>query len=215
MLTIYLFYSVLRLWVADTHYALGRAYNNEQRFPEARQELAFAINSYPHQADYYNELAESAAGIALLFANPEATEAETFAALADDESQQAVDLSPANVNMLRARSNTLLKVSLIDPSYLEKAKETLSKATSLAPTDAKLFYNLGLTHARLNESAESLAIMQQTVDMKPDYRNARFALALFLVQDGRQDEAIEQLVYILEYINPDDVLVQNELENLR
>lgn len=211
---VFLLYKTVSFWIADNYYSMGKALNSEERYPEARENLTKAINYYSKQPEYYSELAESAAGIALLFDIP-SKEATTFAQGADQESEVATEMAPSDVNMLRSRANTLIKLSLVDPTYLTKAEETLSKAIVLAPTDAKLFYNLGLTYARMGDNAKATEIMTTTINLKPDYRNARFALGLLLADVKDFTGAKAQYEYILEFINPNDALVLQELENLK
>jgi len=147
--------------------------------------------------------------------NPEESNAQEFATMADEESQMGVLLSQKNVNLKRARSSILIKLSGVDNSYLISAEETLKAATALAPTDAKLFYNLGLTQVRIGDSVGAIETLKRAVELKPNYRNARFALGILLVEDGQKVDGINELNYILEYIEPEDTLVKQQLEEYR
>ena len=55
----------------------------------------------------------------------------------------------------------------------------------------------------------------KTVEMKANYRDARFAHALLLIDVGQNQKAIEELTYILEHLDPTDELVRLQLEDLR
>ncbi len=50
--------------------------------------------------------------------------------------------------------------------------------------------------------------------MKTNYRHARFALALLLMDEGKNEEAREHLEYILTFIDPNDILAKQQLEEL-
>ena len=73
-----------------------------------------------------------------------------------------------------------------------QAREILKSASSFAPSSAAVYYRLG----RL-ESASDLgaarAHLEKTVDLEPDYREARYALANVYRLDGRVDDAARQL----------------------
>ena len=67
----------------------------------------------------------------------------------------------------------LLKLAQIDPKYLGFAKNTLITATQMAPTDAKLLYNLALVYGRTGEMDESIRIIKKVLEMKPNYKEAQ------------------------------------------
>lgn len=213
------FYSLFllsRYWYADTLFAEGKQQNDADNHTHAREILIKAVKYSPREALFYDELSEATSGIALNLsesANKEA--AEQFALTSISESAKAVELSPSNLNIRRNRARLYIRLSTIDPEYLVGAKETLIEAVRLAPTDAKLFYNLGLTLARLGEINEAIEIMGKTIEMKTNYRDARFARALLLIDVGRNEEAISELSYILEKISSEDELVRLQLEELR
>lgn len=215
-ITFYLLFLLSRYWYADTLFAEGKLQNNSDNYALAREVLIKAVKYSPNEAMYYDELSEATNGIALSLnesANKEA--AEQFALTSINESAKAVELSPFNLNIRRNRARLYIRLSIIDPMYLVGAKETLVEAVKLAPTDAKLFYNLGLTLARLGEIDEAIDIMEKTIEMKADYRDARFARALLLIDVGQNEKAISELSYILEKISPEDELVRLQLEELR
>jgi O-antigen ligase len=214
--TFYFLFLLSRYWYADTLFAEGKLQNDADNYAHAREILIKAVKYSPKEALYYDELSEATGEIALSLsesANEEA--AEQFALTSINESAKAVELSPSNLNIRRNRARLFIRLSIIDPTYLIGAKETLIEAVELAPTDAKLFYNLGLTLARLGEFNEAIEIMEKTIEMKANYRDARFARALLLIDKGRNEEAISELSYILEKINPEDELVRLQLEELR
>jgi tetratricopeptide (TPR) repeat protein len=85
----------------------------------------------------------------------------------------------------------------------------------LAPTDAKLWYNLGLTYARMGQLDAARETIEKTIEMKPDYERARYAHALILVDVGEKDKAIEEVEYILQNINPDSGLAKEFIEEYK
>lgn len=211
----YLLFITSRYWYADYSYSMGKVYNDQNEPIPAQQHLKKATSLSSNEAVFWAEFAKSSTNIALALNDSEETQqSEKFMRLAISQSEKAVSLSPSNVNLKRSQASLFVKLSIIEPSYLINAKNTLVEAVKLAPTDAKLFYNLALTCARTGEGDKAIELLAKTVEMKENYRNARFALALLLIDAGETDKAKEQLEYILEKISPEDKLVKKELEKL-
>ena len=157
--------------------------------------LQKAIILSPKEAIFHNKLAEVNLSIS--------------------ESNKAINLSPANVNLLRSQAGIYLKFAISDPKYLGSAKDTLLKAIVKAPTDAKLLYNLALIYMRTGEADESIKLLDKTIEIKSNYKDARYLYALILIDKGNTNEAKDQLNYILEKIDPKDTNSQNLLKKIQ
>jgi len=107
-----------------------------------------------------------------------------------------------------------ISLAEIDSKYQQNALDTLLHAAELAPTDAKVFYNLSLLYSQIEQMETAIKTMEHTIELKPNYAKARYALALFYEEQGKIKEAREQLEYILEKINPADTRAKNKLEEL-
>lgn len=212
----YALFLIGRYWYADFVYAKGKLENDSANFIEGKKLLIKAVNLSESEAIFWDELSQSSIGIALaLYEKEDQKRAQEFADFAIAESEKAIQLSPANVNLKRNRAILFIKLSAINPNYLINARDTLLSATAQAPTDAKLFYNLGLVYIRTGEIDKAIETLEETIEMKKNYRNARFALALVLIDEGEKKQAMKELEYILEFIGLDDPLVRQELEELK
>ena len=211
----WLLFTTTRYWYADILFAKGKTLNDSGRFVEGRTKLVQAISLSRREPIFWDEMSQSTSGIALaLWETKEEQKAKEFAGVALGESEAAITLSPKNVNLLRNRASAYIKLAAIDKEYLTKAVETILAAIVLAPTDAKLYYNLGLTHLRQADTNRALEIFERTIAMKPNYRDARLAYALVLVEVGQRQKAIEELKYILTRIDPNDTVSRDQLEEL-
>ncbi len=214
-LALWLFYSVAKYWYADYLYARGKLNNDAKNFVEARELLTKAVELSPKESIFWEELSDSSTKIALAsYGQENQLLAERFATTAISESAKSVTLSPANVNLKRTRAKMFIELSALNPNYLINARDTLLKAVEQAPTDAKLYYNLALAYVRTGESEKAIEILTKTIDMKTNYRNARFALALLYIDQNEIEIARQQLEYILKFIAPEDQMVKQELEAL-
>lgn len=203
-------------WTADTLYAKGKAYDSVQKPDVAVGYLTNAINLEPDESLYHSELSSAYTTIAVAYnQQKDTTNAKNFADLAIAESDKSVALSPANVNLKRTRFGVYIMLTAIDQNYLLNAQETLLDAIAQAPTDAKLYYNLGLTYARIGQSDKALETLKKTVDLKANYKEARLAYAILLIDKKNFTEAKAQLNYILTNIDPNDSLTKQTLESIK
>lgn len=197
---------IARYWYSDIFYNKGKQFNSISKYPEALVYLQKAVKLSPKEALYRNELSQISAGLA--------EKAQGFTDFAVAQSNEAVLLSPANVNILRDRANLFYKLSKINPEYLTGAIEALLLASAKAPTDAKIFYNLGIMYLRTGRVNDALDVFQKTISLKPNYKEARLAYALTLIDSDKTPEAKEQLLYILEKIDPNDKTAKEELKKI-
>jgi len=211
----YFLFLISKYWYADLSYAKGRTLNDLGDPFLAEVYLKRAVMANPLPSVYYDELAASFAGQSLgSFESGNSQISRDLAKTAVRYSRIATDFSPRDVSLKKSQASLFIKLSESDPAYLEEAKNTLFEASLLAPTDAKIHYNLGLTLARLGRNEDAVPVLEKTVNLKPNYRDARFALALLYANENKFQDAREQLIYILRNINTQDPIVQQELEEL-
>jgi len=212
---VYLLFAASRYWYVDYLYAKGLNYNKVGRQDLASQYLNQAIKLEPNQSIYYAELAKSYANLALSYNQAkESTVASQLTELAIDDSIKAVDLSPANLNLKRMEFGVFVMLSVIDPNYLLNARDVLVTAAMQAPTDAKIRYNLGLIYSRIGQNDLALQTLKETVELKPNYKDARLAYAILLIDAKENSEARTQLEYILTNIDPTDSMSKQYLESI-
>ena len=211
----YLLLAIGRYWYADLLFAKGKALNDAEDPVKARSELTRAIRLSPKEALFWDELSQSDTLIAVALNEAgENSKAKEFALVAINESSNATTLSPRNLNLKRNRANLFIKLSALDPNYLANARDILIEAITYAPTEAKLYHNLGLTYARLGDIENAEKVFEKTISLKANYRDARLAYALILIDKGSREKAKEQLNYILTRIDPNDALTITTLEEM-
>ena len=225
ILGIYLLFLLLRFWQADISYALGSNLNRSGDVQAAYVKLSDAVRARPTEPVYQDEYSINLAtlGTALIQNN----EATTGAQLA----QEAIFLSdtitsnhPNNIIFWKSRVRIFYALSQIDPKYLSEALVAIEKAHTLAPTDAKVLYNLGVLYGQNNDPEKAIETLTKTIQIKPDYRDAYFARALFyrelatngqttVTQPEMQDKANADLDYILQKLSPLDEQARETLES--
>lgn len=221
----YLLFLLLRFWQADTTYALGSNLQRAGDVQTAYVHLSDAVRSRPSEPVFQDEYAINLATLGTaLIENNEATVGAQLAQEAVQRSDAIVATHPNNITYWKSRVRIFYSLSQIDPQYLGQALESIRKAHELAPTDAKVSYNLGVLYGQNGDPEKAIAILTDTISLKPDYRDAYFARALFyrelalsdestLTNPQLQEKAAADLRYILKNLNPLDEQSKKTLES--
>jgi len=202
-------------WSADYAYTLGKQYLQAGYTLDGLQYLESATTQSPQEALFYDELANTYALVAAsLHQQGNATAAAEFSQAALTTSTKTIVLNPRHLNFIKSRARVFINLAGIDPANFQKAETSLIQAISLAPTDAKLRYNLALVEAAQGKTAQSASTLDETVRMKANYEAARLELARYYRSQKKFDQATEQYVYILSYINAQNTVATQELDQL-
>ena len=202
-----------------------------------------AINRRPQEPQYIHFAAEISGDIATLaFINGQSELADQFHSQAITYTQQAIILNPYDLNLWKDQASLYIALTTIDTGYLQKAVQSLEHAHQLAPTEPKILYNLALLYARLDstparkarldtssiyqtsfpDNQRAIQTLQQTIQLKSDYIDAYYALALFqheqavdaqgkIINPELNQQSIQNLDAILT-INPEHPQVLEKLE---
>lgn len=178
--TLYILHFTFRLWYADFSFNRGRNFNHAADYSAAFPFLEKAAGLVPGEPVFRDELAYNLANFALLASEQKmASLSAQLTSEAVKESDQALKISPYNLNFWKNRAKIFYILGQLDPKYLENVEEALSAAAALAPTDAKVSYNLGLILGRLGKTEEAIQTLKKTLELKTDYGDAQTALDLF------------------------------------
>lgn len=212
----FLLLTLLRFWYADKSYALGHNLSQAGQYQQGYPFLQDAVTMRPNEPVFSDELALSSAALAYAWAaQKDATQAAQFANQAIRLSDQVILAHPNNIVYWKDRVRIMFTLSQLNTTYSSQALEAIQKARSLAPTDAKIAYNLGVLYGRTGETKKGIDELNQAIKLKPDYRDAYYALALFYHQMATGNskfikdpvyaqKAVQTLNYILTRLNRDD-----------
>jgi tetratricopeptide (TPR) repeat protein len=129
--------------------------------------------------------------------------AKTLANEAINNSNKVVEDFPNSMPFWKTRTRVFYQLASIDPKFAFEALAAIQKAADLAPTDAKVHYNLGILLGRTNQIKAAEQVLEDTIAMKVDYRDAYYALGLYYQQEKNLPKAREQMELILKRIGPD------------
>ena len=85
-----------------------------------------------------------------------------------------------------------------------QAIAALLEAAKLSPVDPKIYYNLAILYGRDNNDDKAIALLKQTIDLKPDYRDAYYALYVFYNEVKKPELAKQTLQDYLNKVDPND-----------
>lgn len=204
---------LFRYWIADHRYALGNNLDKIGEYVQAYPELEKAVNLRPGEAIFRDELAVNLSTLALaLSEQQQSTQAAQFALEAKKLSDEIAQAHPNNVVFAKSRTRVLYALSRINPEFNDDTIAAIERAHALAPTDAKIMYNAALLYDQVGDRKNAIKALKQTIQLKPNYVDARYALAHFQseavktasnAQDAQRarQAAQEQLDYILKRID--------------
>lgn len=203
------------MWQADRSFAYGKNLDGIQEFQIAYRYLIDAVNGNPAEPTIRDELAYNQSVLALAFFKQASTSAEArqLTQEAINNSNIVLNESPAVLSFWKTRTRLFYNLSEIDKKYIFEALSAIKKAAELAPTDAKVNYNYGFLLGQTGDINGGIAVLKRTVDMKPDYADARYALGIFYAQKGQKDKAREQMEFMLKRIGKDSRAVKWLEEN--
>ena len=217
-ITLYLLYSIINLWRADRIFNLGRNYLKANQIQAGYEYALKATKLSKNEPLFRNQLAEASAKLAILYHQSEATNSaqirDQLVTDAINQIDQTLQKNSVHLNFHKSKIKIYLLLSTIDTKYYQQVLEAMLDAIDLAPTDAKLYYNLGLLYSKIGQQGLAEQTLAQTVDLKPNYEAARFALGSLYQQTNRPDLAKQQYEYILKHLNPDNQTVAEKLQNL-
>jgi tetratricopeptide (TPR) repeat protein len=205
---------IFNIWRADYLFTQGSRLVDSGNLSQGGPLIQAAIELRPSEDLFYDKFATTLSQAAYLFLDQEAKpEAQSAAQSALMMNNRALELNPVNVNLHKSRVRLLMALSALDPQLLTDAQEAALEGLKLAPTDAKLVYNLGVISHALGDTETALTQLHRALEMKDNYIQVREYLADYYLQNDQLDLARAQLEKILADF-PDNEAAQEKMATL-
>jgi len=221
----YLVLLIFFYWYADTLYAKADYLSKANQYQEAANYLNQALKlKYEHvYEDKLSYVLANLAAIASSYKRDEKiirqlTEAALF------YNQKAILASPKNVLYwkTKAKNHYLFYQIDLDKNQLKKGIEALKQASIISPTDPKIPYTLALFYSLLFDhfksgdekiyyQRESLNLINQAIDLKPDMIEFYLFKGELLKKYQMKNEAKEVYRYILNNLDSNNQEAKKEL----
>jgi len=170
---------ISQYWLADYYFASGTKKISSGFINSGLEDLNRAIKLNPLEPNFY---AQRGVGLAQVVAasyqnsqNQEEIENLVNQAIAD--SQKALLISPFHINFYKNQVKVWYYLAFYNLDYLKSGIATLKLAQKLAPTDPKIFYNLGLIYQTLDQNDKAKENLQKALELKPNFNEAKISLS--------------------------------------
>ncbi len=211
LLTATLFITLLMLgsltltWIADKTFATGYRLARAGQYASAYASLQTAVAIHPNEPLYHDEYANTLASLSVAaMDNEDATLAATLARYAIDQNETAIAISPNNVNFWKSKTKIYYALVALDDTMITSAIQALVQAQTLSPADPKIAYNLAILKGRTNDADKAIEYLKTAIDLKPNYRDAYYALFIFYTETKQETAAHEIITTYLTTINSQD-----------
>jgi len=192
-ISIYLINQIISSYLADIYFSQSEAKNDHQEYQTAYQLISQANQLQPKEPNFYINLALSSARMAIL------TKDQQYIEQAIKYADLSVTLSPANINFWKQRSQVYYYLSSLDSTYFTQVVKSMLQAAKLAPTDAKIYFNLGQFLETASLTDDAITYYQKAIDLKPNYDHTYFALGKIYFDQKKYDLAKTNLDQTLHY----------------
>ena len=229
----YLLFTLISYWNADKAYAYGYNLDRVGLYQDAYPYLHKAVLKRSNEPVFADEMAINDAVLATqLISQKDTKNASAAAQTASSLSKEALETSndlvasyPNNFVFWKTRIRIFYTLAQIDAQFLPSALEAVRKAAQLSPNDASIVYNLGVIEGQSGNLDKAIEALERDVALKPDYKDAHYALGLFYNQKALDkngnvvnrdflNKAIGQMKYILTYISSSDTGALDALKTL-
>jgi len=196
-------------YLADTTFSKAENYDSINDYQKALSYIQTSHKFNPKEPLYTDKLATVYSKIALNSQNQNDIDQ------AIKYSDLTIQISPANINFWKQRAQTYLYLSGVDSKYFSDSITALSKASLLAPTDAKIYYSIGQFLETANLEKEAIPYYQKAIELKPNYDYSYFALGKIYLDQKETKLAKENLEKTVEYSYPTNAEAENLLKSLK
>jgi len=175
----FLIYQVLQFWWGDYCFQKGVNYEKTGNYHQSLNFFQKAVSANPSMPSYYDKMSLTLADLTYVFSQEDkATASAQLAKAAQEANDKALKISPYHLNFYRDRAKMFYLLSQVEIDYLNNALEAVLRATELAPTDAKLYYNAGLIYYSLGDKEAGSEYLKRAVYLKPNYDRAKHFLEM-------------------------------------
>lgn len=179
-LSLWAIWSLTKIWRADLAYNRGK---------DSYEDSLKAVALNPYEPIYYAQLGNIDSLIVTQLLVPEIAkipatasaeikqQAQNYLSQYTQEAisniNQARNLNPYNINILKTKAKTELTLATVDSKFYQDAINTLLKITELSPTESSNYYNIGILYLNLNKKDQAQIAFQKAIELKPDYQAAK------------------------------------------
>lgn len=173
-------FTIIQHWRADVKYNRGKVLLEAGYVGNALPLLETAVKLYSDEPTFRAYLAQGYAQAAYAlnqqYPSTYVAQKEQYSQKSVHEINQVIKENRYHLNFYRTKAQIELILASLDGSFVQNAQATLYKANELAPTDAKILFNIGIINSELNQKEQAKIAFQKALELKPNYDQARLQL---------------------------------------
>lgn len=185
--------NVTTSYLADIYFAKSQTADNHQDYQTAYQFIFQSHQLRQEDPNYLINLGLLSAKMAILTKDSQYTDQATKSA------ELATTASPANINFWKQKAQIYYYLASLDQNYFIETINAMISAANLAPTDAKIYFNLGQFLETASLTDDAVVYYQKAIDLKSNYDHAYFALGKIYFDQKKYDLAQKNLELTLQY----------------
>jgi len=212
-------------YAAETYYRMSLNEINSKNVNKAYEYSLKALSTYPYSDRYYSLNGAISMNMAsLLSQDKDATDSakqkdiSSLTQQAINSAQAAVSLNPANSQnygqLYQAYQPLIGKVQGAE----QQALDVLNRQSMLDPTSPQPRLTAGMFFLSFGQLDQAMALINQAINLKPDWNAAHYNMAVALAQSQKYKEAAAELQKAIDYTpqnSEDSKRLQQELEQLK
>lgn len=169
----YLLFSIFKYWYADSRFAKGMSFSENDNPGRAYNLLSTAVSINPNEPLYQSELGYAGAASALALQDIDATLSAELKEEAIFITEKVLKENPNNTSFWRTAIRTYFEIAGLDNSFTQKTIDSLDQTIKLAPTDPKLYYNKAVILEAIGQKEQAKLALKKAIELKPNYQEAR------------------------------------------
>lgn len=190
----------IRLFLADYNYAQGKRLLDSGNPATALPLLQNAVAIRPSLDLFRSTLGEAYASLGQNN-------------LALEQVDLLRTLNPHHLNFYKSRAKVYLTLAANEPRFYANAAAEIEKAVSLAPTDPKLAYNLGLIYTRMDQNDKSANELRRSIELKPNYEPPYYALTLLYEQTNQKSKLPDLMNLVTQNLATYSAALKEKVDN--
>lgn len=186
-----------RVWHADIRYGMGLAEMSGDLL-KAEKDLRWATSLNPTEANYYAELSLSEAYISTKLPETNSEQIKYYKQKSIEHIAKSLKINPGNVYLWRKKAQIYYILSSKDPSIIPEIFAAMDETIKRAPNNPIYYHDTAVILDELrHQKKDAINMLNRSLDLKPDYYEARYHITLLFFQEHRVSEGTDSLSKLL------------------
>lgn len=186
-----------RVWHANIRYGMGLAEMSRDLL-KAEKDLRWATSLNPMEANYYAELSLSEAYISTKLSETDSEQISYYKQKSIENIAKSLKINPHNVYLWRKKAQIYYILSSKDSSIIPEIFAAMDETIKRSPNNPIFYHDTAVILDELkNQKKDAINMLNRSLELKPDYYEARYYITLLFFQEHRLSEGTDSLSKLL------------------